>query len=98
MALKTHPPYPAEFRVEAARLARTSGQPLRATAQELGVSVEALRAWVKQGEIDAGDRDGLMSGEREELRRLRRENHVLRQEREILAKATAFFAKESATR
>jgi transposase len=98
MAMKTHPPYPAEFRAEAARLARTSGQPLRATAQELGVSVEALRAWVKQGEIDAGDRDGLTSGEREELRRLRRENHVLRQEREILAKATAFFAKESATR
>jgi transposase-like protein len=96
--MKTHPPYPAEFRAEAARLARTSGQPLRATAQDLGVSVGALRAWVKQGAIDAGERAGLTTEERTELQRLRRENHVLGQEREILVKAAAFFAKESATR
>ena len=75
---RTKPPYAPEFRAEAVRLARTSGQPLRATAEHLGVSVEALRGWVKQGAVDAGERDGLTSEEREELRRLRRENCVFR--------------------
>jgi transposase len=98
MGARTHPPYPAEFRAEAVRLARTSGRPLRATAQDLGVSIEALRYWVKQAAIDAGERDGLTSEERAELHRLRRENRVLRAEREILREAAAFFAKESATR
>jgi transposase len=92
---KTHAPYAAEFKAEAVRLARTSGQTLRATAEHLGVSVEALREWVKQGAIDAGEREGLSTEEREELRRLRRENHVLRMERDILKKAAAFFARES---
>lgn len=92
---RTKPPYAPEFRAEAVRLARTSGQPLRATAEHLGVSVEALRGWVKQGAVDAGERDGLTSEEREELRRLRRENQVLRMERDILQKAAAFFARES---
>ena len=98
MAARTHRPYPPDFKAEAVRLATTSGQTLRATAEHLGVSVEALRAWVKRGAIDAGEADGLTTADREELRRLRRENQVLRQEREILAKATAFFATESATR
>src|SRR5438067_2196902 len=77
------------------RASRTAGQPLRATAEHVGVSVEALRAWVKQGAVDAGEREGLTTEEREELRRLRRENHVLRMERDILKKAAAFFARES---
>jgi transposase len=98
MAARTHRPYPPEFKAEAVRLARASGQPLQATARQLDVSVEALRSWVKQGAVDAGEQDGLTSTELEELRRLRRENLVLRQEREILVKAAAFFAKESATR
>ena len=98
MAARTHRPYPPDFKAEAVRLAMTSGQTLRATAEHLGVSIEALRSWVKQGAVDAGETEGLTTAEREELRRLRRENQVLRQEREILAKATAFFAKESATR
>ena len=77
------------------RLAKTSGQPLRATAEHVGVSIEALRAWIKQSDVDGGQREGLTTEEREELRRLRRENHVLRMERDILKKAAAFFARES---
>ncbi len=92
---RTKPPYAPEFRVEAARLAKTSGQPLRATAEHLGVSVEALRTWTKQADIDAGQREGLTTEERAELTRLRRENRVLRMERDLLKKATAFFARES---
>jgi len=92
---RSRPPYAPEFRAEAVRLAKTPGQTLRATAEHLGVSIEALRAWVKQAEVDRGDREGLTTEEREELRRLRRENHTLRMERDILKKAAAFFARES---
>jgi transposase len=92
---KTNPPYPPEFRSEAVRLARTSGRPLAEIARDLGCSLESLRHWVKQTRIDAGEAEGLTSDEREELRRLRRENRILREEREILKKAAAFFARES---
>src|SRR5689334_23015191 len=86
MVGRTKPPYPAEFEAEAVQLARSSGQPLRLMAQDPGVSVEALRSWVKQAAVDAGERAGLTSEERAELSRLRRENRVLREEREILRK------------
>jgi transposase len=92
---RTEPPYAPEFRAEAARLAKTSGQPLRATAEHLGVSVEALRAWVKQAAVDAGEREGLTTDERAELARLRREVRVLRMERDPLKRATAFFVRGS---
>jgi transposase len=91
-------PYPPEFRREAVELYRRSGRTLREIAGDLGVSSESLRLWVRQVGIDAGRREGLMSEEREELRRLRRENRVLREEREVLRKAAAFFARESETR
>lgn len=96
---KTSKPYPREFREDAVRLYRSSGKSLLTVSKELGIAGESLRKWVKQIDIDAGRRrDGLTSDEREELRRLRRENRTLQQEREILKKAAAFFAGESGSR
>ena len=93
---KHRAPYPPEFRAEAIRLARTSGKPRAQIARELGLTGETLRLWVKQADLDEGTRiDGLTSDEQEELRRLRRENRLLREEREILKKAAAFFAQET---
>ncbi len=94
---KSHPPYPSQFRAEAVELARTSGKSIPTIARELGISDQALRDWVKHADIDAGrGRPGeLTTEEREELRRLRREVRILQQEREILKKAAAFFAKET---
>ncbi len=90
---RTRPPSPLECRQEAVRLARESGKPGAQIAQDLGISYESLRHWVKQADLDAGHRtDGLTTAEREELRR---ENRVLREEREILRKAAAFFARET---
>ncbi len=89
-------PYPPELRAGAIRLARTSGKPHAEIARELGLTSETLRLWLKQADLDAGTRrDGLTTDEQEELRRLRRENRFLREEREILKKAAAFFAQES---
>jgi transposase len=92
---RTHPPYPPEFRrqmVELARTGRTPGQ----LACEFECSDQTIRNWVRQADRDDGRRDdGLTSEERTELRRLRRENRQLREEREILAKATAWFARET---
>ena len=88
-------PYPPEFRREAVELYRGAGRPLSEIAAGLGISTETLRVWVRQAEIDAGERQGLSSSEREELRRLRRENRVLQLERDLLKKAAAFFARES---
>lgn len=90
--------YPPEFRAQAVELYRSSGLSFPRVAADLGVSVASLKIWVKQAEIDAGEREGLASAEREELVALRRENRVLREEREILKKAAAFFVKESETR
>jgi transposase len=67
-------------------------------AEELGIASESLRRWNKQREVDAGEREGLTTSEREELGRLRRENKILRQEREFLKKAAVFFAREEGTR
>jgi transposase len=91
--------YPEEFKAEAVQLARSSpDRSIRQLAYELGIADQTLRNWIKQAEIDRGEREGLSTEEREELRRLRRENRILREEREILKKAAAFFAKEDGTR
>ncbi len=77
---------------------RSSVKPLAQISRELDVSEQTLRNWRKQEEIDEGEREGLTTEEKEELGRLRRENKVLRQEKEILRKATAFFASEDGIR
>jgi transposase len=96
---KTRAPYAPEFRAEAVRLVRESGKSLYQIARDLGVADQSLRNWVHQTDLDTGRRtDGLTTEEREELRRLRRENRILREEREILKKAATFFAKETGPR
>jgi len=92
----SHAPYPPEFRREAVRLMRTSGRSVAQIARELAVTTETLRQWRKQADIDDGLRhDGLSTEDTEEVRRLRREVKTLREEREILLKAAAFFAQET---
>ncbi len=92
---KTRLPYSSEFRRQMVELAR-AGRSAEELAREFEPSAQAIRNWVAQADRDEGRRgDGLTSAEREEMRRLRRENRRLRQEREILAKAAAWFARET---
>src|SRR5215471_16828482 len=92
---RTRPPYPPEFRLEAVRMLRSGVRTPRQLAAELGCSEQTLRNWLRRDEADRGERqDVLTSEERRRLRELERENKVLRQEREILKRAAAFFARE----
>ena len=92
---KTRAPYPPEFRQQMVELVRAGRSP-EELAREFEPSAQAIRNWVAQVDRDEGRRsDGLTSSERDELRRLRRENRQLRQERELLAKAAAWFARET---
>lgn len=79
---RTNPAYPPEFKAEAVRLAQGGDKSIATIAHDLGVANQTLRGWVQQAEINAGTRDGLTTTEREELRHLRREVRVLREERE----------------
>jgi transposase len=93
---KSHPPYPPEYRAEAIRLVRSSGRPVAEIVRRLEVSTETLRLWVRQTDSDDGRRhDGLTTEETEEVRQLRRDVKRLREEREILVQAAAFFAPET---
>ena len=95
---RTRPPYPPEFRAEAIRLVKTSGDSIRQVAKDLGISDQTLRNWVAQDDVDGSRKNGLTSDERVRLRELERENRKLREEREILRKAAAFFATETGRR
>jgi transposase len=83
-----------EFKAETVKLIRESGRTVGSVARELDLTETAVRDWVKKAEA-SGSADVLGPDERAELRRLRKENQELRMEKEILRKATAFFAKES---
>jgi len=87
-----------EYKAQVVELVRTSGKSIGAVAKDMDLAETRIRAWVKQAETDAGrgPAGSLTTAEREELTRLRRENRTLRMERDILRKATAFFAKENA--
>jgi transposase len=88
--------FPPEYKAEVVELIRSTGKTVGQVAKELDLTETAVREWVKRADLDAGRRtDGLTTGEREELRRLRRENRDLREEREILRKAAVFFARET---
>ena len=93
---KTRRTFPPEFRAEAIKLAKEPGQVISKLAKNLDVTPTTLRAWIKQADIDGGSgpAGALTTAERQELAHLRRENRQLRMEREILKKATVFFAKE----
>ena len=83
------------FKAEVVELVGRPGNSVGSVARDLDLTETAVRAWVKQADVDGGRRDGLTTVEREELGRLRRENRVLREERDILKRATAFFARET---
>ncbi len=93
---KSQKRFTQDFQDEAVRLVETSGRSRRAIAEDLGVGLSTLRHWIdrrreRQIEHPPGDGQEDMAAE---LKRLRRENEILRQERDILKRATAFFAKE----
>jgi transposase len=99
---ETRRQYTSEFKLEAVRLVKESGKSLSQVARELGVRADLLRKWKRQVEDGAGQSEhdffpgnGKLASQEEELRRLRREVATLRQERDFLKKAAAYFAKES---
>ena len=98
MAKRKRRAFTKAFKAQTVQLVRDSGKSVGTVARDLDLTETALRSWLRQEGIDAGRgaAGGLTADEREELARLRRENRTLRMERDILKKATAFFAKENA--
>ena len=92
------PPYPPEFRKEAVALVKSGKGSIPQIARELGVHQETLRLWVRQAEVDAGQRDGVATAAQTELTRLRRDVARLTAERDLLKQALGFFARERAPR
>ena len=88
-------PFPEEFRRRAVELAREGGKSIPKLAEDLGISESGLRRGVAQADINDGTEPGVTSDELSELRRLRKENRVLKMERDLLSRAAAFFASEN---
>ena len=84
-----------EFKRDAVEIVRTSGKPIRQVANELGIYDSTLGNWVRQEQMNRGEREGLTSDERERLGELERANARLRMERELLKRAVAFWVRES---
>jgi transposase len=95
MTVRPRRSFTPEFKAHTVELVRTSGKSVGEVCRDLDLTETAVRRWLAQADVDAGRQDGLTTAEREELARLRRENRVLRDERDILKKAAAFFAKET---
>ncbi|MCX4405867.1 MULTISPECIES: transposase [unclassified Streptomyces] len=91
---RTRPAYPPEFRRQIVELVRASRSP-EDLAKEFEPSAQTIRTWASQDRVDARERPGLTSDEKEELTQLRREVKQLREEKEILRKATVFFVRET---
>ncbi len=83
-----------EFKADIVERCRAGDRSIGQVARDFDLTETAVRSWVTQAETDAGERPGLTTAEREELARLRRENRSLREDVEVLKRATAFFAKE----
>jgi transposase len=92
---KTRRQFSRQFKAETIALIRSSGKTVPQVCRDLDLAESVVRRWLAQAEMDAGQRDGLTTAEREEMAGLRREVRVLREERDILKKATAFFARET---
>lgn len=88
--------YPQEFKDDVARVARRGDMTMAEVAADFDISIESVRRWKRQAEIDDGVKDGLTSAEQSEIVRLRRDKRRLEQEVEILRRATAYFAKDAA--
>ena len=88
-------PHPPEFRQRAVELARSGDRSIREVAGSLGISESCLRNWMRQDDVDTGDRPGLSTDERRELVELRRDKRRLELENEILKRAAAYFAREN---
>jgi transposase len=84
-----------QYKADVVALCRTSGKTVGQVCRDLDLTETAVRRWVAQAEVDDGKRNGLTTAERQELAQLRKENRVLREERDLLKRAAAFFARET---
>ena len=92
---KTRRQFSKQFKAETVALLRSSGKSVPQVCRDLDLAESVVRRWIAQAEIDEGRREGLTTAEREELSKLRKEVRVLREERDILKKAAAYFARET---